>query len=367
MDSLTQATLGAAVAHLCWHKQLGGRKSVLAGAVLGTLPDLDIIIYPLLDEVQRLYWHRGESHSVFFVVLGSLITAWLLQRFVFKGRMTFTVACMGALLTYSTHILIDTFTTYGTQILAPLSRKGYALSNFFIIDPLFTLPLLAGVIYCCFGRRSRQARVNMVMLGLATCYTAWSLTAQSIADTRFRQALQQEGYAVTRHLTSAGPFTTFLWRHLGEVPGGYVLGYWSFFDDSEKDIEFHFIPKSAEKTEGFRGSRSFAAIDWFSQGWWVALPGDGGTTRIIDLRFTEIPASPDHPHDYWNWPFSWSFMPVPDIDPPLQAVVPQPGNMRQTLSILADRIVGGDGWLNGTGKLKLGFLHESIETGRDLR
>lgn len=65
MDSITQATLGAAVGYLCWHQKLK-RKALIAGAILGTLPDLDIVIYPLLDEVQRLYWHRGESHSVFF-------------------------------------------------------------------------------------------------------------------------------------------------------------------------------------------------------------------------------------------------------------------------------------------------------------
>jgi inner membrane protein len=63
MDSLTQATLGAAVTHAVWHRPLG-RKALGWGVALGTLPDLDIVIYPWLDQVQRLYWHRGESHSL---------------------------------------------------------------------------------------------------------------------------------------------------------------------------------------------------------------------------------------------------------------------------------------------------------------
>ena len=62
-----QATLGAAVGHLCWHKKIGN-KALLLGAMGGTIPDLDIILYPLLDDIQRLHWHRGESHSIWFVL-----------------------------------------------------------------------------------------------------------------------------------------------------------------------------------------------------------------------------------------------------------------------------------------------------------
>lgn len=41
MDSLTPAGLGAAVGHICWQEKLG-RKALIAGALVGTLPDLDI-------------------------------------------------------------------------------------------------------------------------------------------------------------------------------------------------------------------------------------------------------------------------------------------------------------------------------------
>jgi inner membrane protein len=338
MDSITQATLGAVVGHLSWHKQLGP-KALLAGAVIGTIPDLDIIVYPLIDEVQRLYWHRGESHSIFFLVFGAMATAWLLQRYFFKGKMTFATACWGTFLIYGTHILIDTFTIYGTQLFAPISRKGYGLGNFFIIDPLFTLPLLGGVIYICFGNRSRHARMNMMMLFLATCYILWSLTIQSAADMKFRDAAEKAGYAVTRHLTSAGPFTTFLWRHLAEIPNGYILGYWSIFDNDDQNIVFHFIPKYAEKTETLHGGRSFAVIEWFSQGWWCVMPSSEETIRVVDLRFTEIPSSRHQGHQYWNWPFSWNFTLALGKEQPLQPLVPDLRGMLRTLDLLARRIL----------------------------
>ena len=81
MDSITQASLGAAVAHAAWHKPLG-RKALLWGAFFGTLPDPDIVFFPFLDDVQQLYWHRGESHSIFFVLVGGALLGALLWRVI---------------------------------------------------------------------------------------------------------------------------------------------------------------------------------------------------------------------------------------------------------------------------------------------
>ena len=128
MDSLTQAALGAAVGHICWQDKLG-RKALVAGALLGTLPDLDILIYPFLDEVQRLYWHRGESHSVWFMVLGSIGFGWLLTRLSATKQLSMYQAAIGAFFIFGFSIVIDLFTVYGTQLLAPLSRQGFALNN----------------------------------------------------------------------------------------------------------------------------------------------------------------------------------------------------------------------------------------------
>ena len=65
MDSLTQLTLGSAVAVAVLAKTPGSRaKVVLTGAVLGTLPDLDVII-DYGDAVSNMVLHRTESHAFF--------------------------------------------------------------------------------------------------------------------------------------------------------------------------------------------------------------------------------------------------------------------------------------------------------------
>ena len=48
-------------------------------------------------------------------------------------------------LVWSTHVLIDVFTGYGTQIYEPFSDRRVAWSNLFIIDFFFTLPMLVGL------------------------------------------------------------------------------------------------------------------------------------------------------------------------------------------------------------------------------
>jgi len=62
LDSITQAALGATVAFAVSGKRLG-RKSLLLGAALGTLPDLDVL-FPHEDAIDNFTYHRSWSHSL---------------------------------------------------------------------------------------------------------------------------------------------------------------------------------------------------------------------------------------------------------------------------------------------------------------
>ena len=346
MDSITQATLGAAVGHMCWQHKLG-RTALIAGAMLGTLPDLDVLLYPFLDEVQRLYWHRGESHSVWFMLLGSIGIGWLLSRYYKAKHFEILQTTTGVFLILSTHVLIDLFTVYGTQLLAPVSRKGFALNNMFIVDPLFTLPLFVGVIAAYLIKKQVVAeRVNQVGLLLATFYVVWSLSAQFIADQKFRVALAElNNYKVSRQVTSAGAFTTFLWRHIAETSDGFLLGYWSWLDDNNEEIRFQFIPKNAAIVAEIQSTPTFEAVDWFSKGWWFVAKSDSKTAKVVDLRFTELPTTNDQPYTEWQWPFAWNFNLIAEDETRLKAVLPNLQEPVKFLKLLGNRIQGKRGWV----------------------
>lgn len=344
MDSITQATLGAAVGHICWQDKLG-RKALIAGALLGTLPDLDVLIYPFLDEVQRLYWHRGESHSVWFMVLGAMGFGWLLTRLSATKQLSMYRAATGAFFIFVTSIFIDLFTVYGTQLLAPLSRQGFALNNMFIIDPLFTVPLLIGTIGAYLVKQQKSAlRLNQMGLVLASLYVVWSFSAQSIADQKFRLALTEQNIKINRQITSAGAFTTLLWRHIAETPDGFLLAYWSWLDDNNKEIRFQFIPQNAAIVEQIKSTRTFETVDWFSKGWWFVAKSDQKTAKVVDLRFTELPTTEDQPYTQWQWPFAWNFNLIAQDETRLKSVRPDLQEPVKTLRLLGQRIQGKGGW-----------------------
>ena len=344
MDSITQATLGAAVGHMYWQNQLG-RKALIAGAMLGTLPDLDVLLFPFLDEVQRLYWHRGESHSVWFMVLGAMGFGWLLTRLSATKQLGMYRAATGAFFIFVTSIFIDLFTVYGTQLLAPLSRQGFALNNMFIIDPLFTVPLLIGTIGAYLVKQQKSAlRLNQMGLVLASLYVVWSFSAQSIADQKFRLALTEQNIKINRQITSAGAFTTLLWRHIAETPDGFLLAYWSWLDDNNKEIRFQFIPQNAAIIEQIKSTRTFETVDWFSKGWWFVAKSDQKTAKVVDLRFTELPTTEDQPYTQWQWPFAWNFNLIAQDETRLKSVHPDLQEPVKTLRLLGQRIQGKGKW-----------------------
>src|SRR5690606_36525142 len=114
MDSITQIVLGGAVAAAI-APPAHRRAALLAGAALGTLPDLDSLPIALFtdDPVALMTLHRGFSHSLFLLpLLGWAIWAFFRRRGgrVAESPRRWFWAIQLALLT---HPLLDAFTVYG--------------------------------------------------------------------------------------------------------------------------------------------------------------------------------------------------------------------------------------------------------------
>src|SRR5690606_41864508 len=69
-------------------------------------------------------------------------------------------------LVLATHVTLDDFTTYGAQLFWPLTTAPVAWSSVFIIDPLYSVPLLLAVFAGAIaGFRGRATRwVNAALL-----------------------------------------------------------------------------------------------------------------------------------------------------------------------------------------------------------
>lgn len=285
MDFVTQVTLGAAVGQATMHRELEN-KAVLWGMLGGALPDLDVLAYPLLDPVAQLAWHRGISHGILLTVLLSPLLGWLIAR-VHAGRITIEKTSLFVFLALGSHILIDLFTTYGTQVFAPFDDTPHSFNTLFIIDPLYTLPLLLFLLLSLLPgeARARMFR-NAAGLIFSSAYVIVALLLKFSTLGAFERALEAQKITPQRIMTTATPFNTLLWRCVAETGDGFHIGYRSVFD-SREHITFWYVPRNDALLAEFEGQRALETLRWFSDGWYSVQTDDEGI-HFHDLRFGEF-------------------------------------------------------------------------------
>ena len=197
MDTVTQALLGMAVGQAVFGRRLRGQ-ALLWGAVGGALPDLDTLVAAPFGSFATLVHHRGISHSLLFgPVVGSLLGYAFWRRRVrhpvqHSERL---IDWMGLwVLAIVTHPLLDLFTTYGTQLLTPLSNHRFAVNGIGILDPIYTLLLLVAVVVgvVTLRRPFIGKWAAWAALGLTSCYLVYGVYLNHVAARLARDQLRGE-------------------------------------------------------------------------------------------------------------------------------------------------------------------------------
>ncbi|MDJ0764051.1 MAG: metal-dependent hydrolase [Myxococcota bacterium] len=301
MDSISQAALGAVVGETVLGPKIGNR-ALLWGAVAGTIPDLDVLFYPLMDEVTKLGWHRGLSHSLLLncalaPVLGFVLFRLNGRRASIKSWSVLSLSCLLAA------ILLDCFTVYGTQVFQPFSNYQVGFNNISIVDPLYTAPLLFGIAVALFLRRSPPARRAVILTGLAasTIYMAATIAIKGQVRSIVSESLAKQNIPYERLMTTPTLFNTVLWRATAKVPDGYYVGYYSLFD-TRSVIEFKFVSSNDRLLDGISDSQAVNQLLWFSNGWYTVEESSEGHLIFSDLRFGEIHTDSERQGQYvFNW------------------------------------------------------------------
>ena len=289
MDSLTQLTLGAAVGEAVMGRKVG-RKAMVWGAFCGTLPDLDVLL-PFGDPVKDFTYHRSFSHSVFVLSLLTPLFVWLILKLHPKLARFKKSWSMLVWLCFMTHILLDCFTVYGTQIFWPLWDYPVGLASIFIIDPFYTVPLLLGVVAAFVLSRAndRGYRFNRATLTLTTCYLVWSVAAQAYVTTAVEKSLIRQSVPYDKLLVSAGPLNTMLWRIVvKQSDGNYYEGYYSLLD-GHSEVTLHRYESSKELLADLEKHWPVERLRWFTKGFYKVWQADGSLV-ISDLRMGSEPS-----------------------------------------------------------------------------
>lgn len=202
MDSLTQATLGAAIGEALLGKKIGN-KGAMTGAIIATIPDLDVALYLFYNKIEMLRIHRGFSHSILFCLLGAFLLAYCLQRIKWTEKVSYSRLWIFSWLALFTHTLLDTFTAYGTQLFLPFSDKRIGFDSINVVDPAYTFPLLLGLLFSLFFYRKspKRAIYNHIGLGISTLYLICILGNKIHINNYFEKELSTQGIAYNSLLT----------------------------------------------------------------------------------------------------------------------------------------------------------------------
>ena len=285
MDSLTQAVLGAALQGTVLGR-IQGRRSLLYGAMLATLPDLDVAIR-YADPVSSMTYHRGFSHSLFVLTGLALLLTWLTLLVVRKRRPDAGYSgprvFLALWLVLITHPLLDAFTVYGTQLLWPFQPTPQSWAAVFIIDPLYTVPLLLGVIYAAVrGMTARVTTLLGALLLFSTAYLGFGLLSKNLAEQRFHAALRAQQIEVTQLRAVPMPFNTLLWRVIAKTPDGeYYEGVSGLFDSDAP--EWQRQPLNLTAANILQEAPLHQRLRWFT-GDWLRYDVVGDALVVSDLR-----------------------------------------------------------------------------------
>jgi inner membrane protein len=281
MDSLSQIVLGAITFALVKDKEIG-KKSLVYGAVLGTIPDLDVLLNPFFDSVEQFAIHRAFSHSIFFAILLSLLAGKILSKKYETSYISWVWACFLALFT---HPLLDLCTTYGTRILYPLSKSYYSLNNVFVIDLFYTLPLLIASIalWIMKNRISKRRKIINISLILSTGYLLWGLVVREIVYSKFETVLQVKNIAFEKMTVAPTPFNTFLWQAVIKTKDGFYFSDYSIFD-KQMNTTFHFEKSENQLLPALKSRPELEPFFNFAQGYEL-VKKDGDLIKIYVTKF----------------------------------------------------------------------------------
>lgn len=279
MDTVTQALLGGAVGYLVAGRK-SPKKAILWGAAIAVLPDLDVFIHHDSD-LDAFVSHRSWTHSWIVQTIISPVLAYGLHKLDDSFRyVTWWWLIWLALVTHSA---LDALTVYGTQLFWPLMLPPVSGGSVFIIDPMYSLPLLAGFIAILSKPKTVVSRrIMLTGFVFSCCYLLSGILVQNRVEQQAETALNNQQIPHDKVLVTASPFNIFLWRVLAVDDDYYYQGFRSVFDH-DNNFNFTQYKRRSELKQLVEDLPSLEKLDWFTHGFY-ALEQQQDLIIARDLR-----------------------------------------------------------------------------------
>lgn len=267
------------------HKQLPYK-------ILITLINAAILV-SLVWGVNYLFMKDGQINWPVLIITGLLAgyLLWRLYKYYLRKDLehidtTYKEWYWLFFLALFTHILLDCFTAYGTQVFMPFSDLRVGFNNIAIVDPIYTIPFLICVIIVSTLKRATWKRrfFNLLGIGISSLYMLLTLANKLYVDNVFDQALQNRQLPVSRCHCSPTILNNVLWSCVAEADNAFYLGRYSIFDSDPNLHYLNTISKNDSIHQMLKDHEDYHTLQWFSRGYLAAFPQDS-VTILSDIRF----------------------------------------------------------------------------------
>jgi inner membrane protein len=297
LDSLTHIVLGAALGDLSAGRQIG-KKAMVYGAILGTLPDSDVVVGAFMNDIDKIIFHRGITHSMLFWAVMSPLCGLLISKNEPGRHITFFRASLMSLLIFSSHALLDSFTSYGTRLLIPFTFDAYAFSTLSIIDPFFSIWLWLAIAYVLIRKPviAKRRKILITAIMLSFLYMGATVLNKYYVNNQFHQIFTDQEFRVLRFSSKPALFSNLLWTGIAETEDGFYTAYFTVLQGS-RTIPVSYIKKDHHLILPFKDSEAVHRLKDVTQGYYTAEYSNG-TLIIHDLRFGKLTPRTDEKGQY---------------------------------------------------------------------
>ena len=271
VDTIAHGLTGAVIGY-CGFRQRpdGGRTALWTSIAAAEFPDIDIVLGFFGNETV-LRWHRSFTHSAVLLPVWALVVA--AAFWAVSDRTSFRVLYAAAAAGIASHLVLDWFTNYGTELLWPLTDARFALSWVFIVDVYVWAILAVGLVACIATQRAPVARSALTVLG---AFFVFCGTSRAVALHRVRPGAS----AMARVDAFPQPMNPFRWTIVRD-DGAAIHWISGATDDTFRQYRDNNLLPKAEATETVQLFRWFAAFPLVER-----LEVNGRTVlRYRDLRF----------------------------------------------------------------------------------
>ena len=281
MDSLTQIAIGIATVEALAGKQLKNR-SFLYGAVLGTLPDLDIWLGKLFPYEMELAFHRSLTHSLLGWILLSPIIAWIIRHW--NTELSFKKWSIIVFAAFLTHTAIDLFTAWGVQLLFPLTHR-FSFKSIAVVDPVYTLPWIIGL-FLVFRTSNADKRLKILRISfiLSSLYLLLGLGIKRHVSTQVEKQLTNLQYIDYTVKPTMG--NTLLWSVHVKANDHYLIGDFSILHPKKMEWKRYDFDQSVH--EQWLRYAPVQTLESVSEGWFIIEEKSPDKAVFNDLRFGVI-------------------------------------------------------------------------------